>query len=184
MKQSKAGAQHHVMRATKAVSKTSAGIEIFPVGIQYAGGPCLKLPTNAAIKGQSRRGAPFVLDVETIVGVVERGGRLVTNCLGYRSALVDRGSPQKRAFVEGRSGRGVEALEKDDKWIRTDCAGASRGPGSGAIGSKECRQVGEVGFEGIEQGKRLVCSDAIEVPAEAQRMVSEGMGNVIDQLEP
>ena len=71
MKEAPAGANDNLPLGAYVVSQAEARIEIVILIVQRGARPGLELPADATVDREPLRGAPLVLDVKAIVGVIE-----------------------------------------------------------------------------------------------------------------
>src|SRR5579863_8257951 len=119
MEQSKTSPKHNLARGPNVVGKAYPWIYVLPLRVEHARRPSLELPAHASIQSKSLRGAPLVLNVKTIVGVVQSPRSLLADILRDRASLVNRRPARERGLVERRIRTGVESLEEDHEGIRT-----------------------------------------------------------------
>src|SRR6266704_1074939 len=109
VKEAEAGAHDDVVFGADVVGHAEARIEIFPLGVKDIRRPCFPFPPQAAIHGQAVGGAPFVLNVEAVVAMIESSFGLITDRRRNRSAL-------KGGGINGRFGEigcGVKTFEEN-----------------------------------------------------------------------
>src|SRR6266702_470694 len=115
---------------------------------------------------ESAGGAPFVLNVQAVVGVVQFARSLISDAGEDSPTLVNRGIQCGLSKVAG----GIEPLEEDHE--RGPCGESLR---AGCGGS----DAGKVGFKGIEKWKRLYRVDAVIVAPEADGVLAMIPGQIV-----
>ena len=143
MEKSRAATNDKIAVAARCVGKAQARVEVLQGIVNGGAGPRFALPSQSIVEGQPIGGAPPVLDVQTLVSVIQGSFRLVAYRRRNARALVD--GSVKRGFVETR--RCIEALEKDYKrmWRSPPEHLAHK------VRAQEGRQVPEVRLKRIEQ---------------------------------
>src|SRR5216683_1592009 len=123
VKEAEAGAHDDVVFGADVVRHAEARIEIFPLGVKDIRRPCFPFPAQAAIHGQAVGGAPFVLNVEAVVAMVESSFRLIPDRRRNRSALKGGGINGRFGEIGGR----VKSFEENGAgMLTTSGAGTSR----------------------------------------------------------
>ena len=65
------GAHDDIPPGADVVGKTQARVNVLILIIQCSARPGFKLPAHSAVNGQPVGGAPFILNVQTVIGVVQ-----------------------------------------------------------------------------------------------------------------
>ncbi len=79
VEQPKARSDDDVARRAEVVGEAYARIEVLPLRVQHGRWPSLPFPANPAVERKAAGGAPFILEVKTVIGVGKLPKGLVAN---------------------------------------------------------------------------------------------------------
>src|ERR1700687_2610167 len=189
VEQPQPGAHNNVALRSNIVGEAEARIDVLPLGVEHVRGPGFPFPTYASIESEPAGGAPFVLNVETVVRVVHLALRGIAD--GGRKArpCVDRSI--QALLVEIRS---LKTLEEDHIGMLAASRSGTTGIGRRrhtlrayaarrSVISQKCTQAREIRLEWIEQRKRFRGVHKIEVATETDGVAVKAARHIVNDLK-
>src|SRR5262249_39573262 len=162
-----AAAHNNVVLGAEAVGESRARVKLLHGIVQSFGRKSFELIAKSVIQRQAAGGPPFVLDVETGVGVADRPLGLATDRRGNALAPEDGGTESRLGEV-GRA-----------ETFKEEHLGRAGLQAEWTLGGEE---AGEVCLKRIEERKRLGGVDVIEVAAETDGVFAPLPGHTIVKL--